>query len=95
MFYKMYHYIVILHVGGYVVNFPVDTVIDNSVDSPNKINELARNILHTNIMYLKASADIKNSTFLEKNGGLSLWITKWTFKINGPVFGHNRTSTTF
>ncbi len=29
---------------------------------------LTHNILHTNIMYLKASADVKISTFFEKNG---------------------------
>ena len=40
----------------------------------------ARNISHTNIMYLKASADIKISTFLEKNGGIRPWIMKWTFE---------------
>ncbi len=32
-------------------------------------NELARNILHTFIMYLKASEDVKISTLLEKMGG--------------------------
>ncbi len=30
---------------------------------------IARNVLHTIIMRLKASADVKISTFLEKNGG--------------------------
>ncbi len=32
-------------------------------------------------MYLKASTGIKISTFLEKNGGMRLWITKWTFNV--------------
>ena len=42
-------------------------------------------------------ADVKISTFLEKNGGMRLWITKWTFntwasqllvrKIKGPCCG--------
>ncbi len=36
--------------------------------------------MYTNIIYLKASADVKISTFLEKNGAMRLWITKWTFK---------------
>ena len=46
-------------------------------------NVFARNILHTNIICLKASADVKILTFLEKNGGggwVRLWIKKWTFK---------------
>ncbi len=38
------------------------------------------NILHTN-MDLKASADVKISTFLVKYGGMRLWIRKWTFKV--------------
>ncbi len=42
-------------------------------------NEFARNILHTNIMASKASADVKISTFLKRNGGMRLWITKWIF----------------
>ena len=33
-------------------------------------NEFARNILHTYIMYLKPSTDVKISIFLEKNGGM-------------------------
>ncbi len=35
-------------------------------------NEFARNRLHTNIMYLKASADVKIITFLEKNLGVDV-----------------------
>ena len=31
-------------------------------------------------MYLNTSADVKISTFLEKNGGMRLWIMKWNFK---------------
>ncbi len=39
----------------------------------------ARNILHTNMVYLKASAD---KLFLRKTiGGIRRWITKWTFKM--------------
>ena len=34
-----------------------------------QISEFARNILHTNIMYLKAAADVKILIFLEKNWG--------------------------
>ncbi len=42
-------------------------------------SKFARNIFSTNNMYLKASTGIKISTFLAKNGGMRLWITKWTF----------------
>ena len=49
-----------------------------------RTNESARNIFHTNIMYLKASTGIKISTCLEQNGGMRLWITKWTFNVNFP-----------
>ncbi len=34
-------------------------------------------------MYLKTSADVKISTFCEKNMGMKLWITKW------PIRGEN------
>ncbi len=33
-------------------------------------NEFARNILHTNIMNLEASADVKNLNFLEEKWGV-------------------------
>ena len=32
-------------------------------------------------MYLKASTDVKISTLLVENGGMRLWIMKWTFKL--------------
>ncbi len=42
--------------------------------------KFAGNILHTNIVvYIKAPADVKISTFMEKNRVMILWITKWTF----------------
>ena len=34
---------------------------------------------------LKASTDVKISTFLEKNGEVRLWITKWTFNDTSTV----------
>ena len=37
-------------------------------------------------MYLKASTGIKIATFLETNGGMRLWITKWTFNIGSIVY---------
>ena len=43
-------------------------------------NEFSQNILYTNIMYQKVSIDVKITKFLEKNGGMRLWIMKWTFK---------------
>ncbi len=46
--------------------------MDNLTDHFGKQNEFARNNLHTNIMYLKASADVKISTFLEKNERMRL-----------------------
>ncbi len=64
------------NVGG---NFHVDIIKRQFGRLFRETNEFARNILLTNIMYLKASADVKISTFLEKNGGMRLWITKWTF----------------
>ncbi len=41
-------------------------------------------------MYLKASTGTKISTFLEKNGGMRLWITKWTFKISCAVLRYSK-----
>ncbi len=53
------------HVGNYYVN-----IINGHIYRLfRQTNEFARNIVHTNITYLKASADVKISTFLEKNGG--------------------------
>ncbi len=69
------------HYGG---NFHVDMINKQFGRLFRQTNEFGRNILHTNIMYLKASTDVKISTFLAKNGGMRLWITKWTFK---PMFG--------
>ena len=76
----MFYYIVMLHRPLYGGNFHVDIINTQFSLLFRQTNEFARNILHTSIMYLKASADVKISTFLEKNGGTRLWITKWTFK---------------
>ncbi len=43
--------------------------IDHLTDYFAQTNELARNILHLNIMYLTPSDDVKISTFLDENGG--------------------------
>ncbi len=46
------------------------------------MNEFARTIVNTNIVYLKASADIKISTFWRKMGGQG-WGSQ-----NGPLSTH-------
>ncbi len=35
---------------------------------------------------INRSTNVKISTFLEKSGGMRLWITKWTFKSNNTLF---------
>ena len=58
----------------------------NKVKGKAQTNEFAKNILHTNIIHLKASVDPKISTSFEKKwGGVRLWITKWTFKLSCTV----------
>ena len=82
-------------IGRYFGNYYVD-IINRQIDWFRQTNECARNILHTNIMYLKATVDVKHSTFLEKNGGMRLWITKWTFNLTSiglqqkQKFWHNK-----
>ena len=61
----LYRLVVQVTVGNYYVdikNRQFDRLLCQT-------NEFAINILHTNIMYLQASADVKISTFLEKMGG--------------------------
>ncbi len=66
-------------------NFYVD-IINRQLDRLfRQASDFVRNVLHINIMYLKASADVNISTFLEKNGGMRLWITKWTIKLADMV----------
>ncbi len=68
-------------IGHYVGNYYVDIINQQFCRKFHQTNEFARNNLHTNIMYLKASTDVKISTFLEKNGWMRLWITKRTCMI--------------
>ena len=58
----------------------VDVVSQQFGQSFHGTYEFARNILHTDIVYLNASSDVKNPTFWRKNRGMRLWITKWTFE---------------
>ena len=61
-------------------NFYVNIVNRQFGQLFSQISEFTKNILHTNIMYLMAAADVNISPFWEKNGGMRLWITKWTSK---------------
>ncbi len=47
------------YIGHYGGNFYVDDINRQFGRLFHQINEFARNILHTNIIYLKASAEVK------------------------------------
>ncbi len=51
----------------------IQKCFDEAID--NQTNEFARNILYTNLMYLKASTDVRISILLEKNGICKINIT--------------------
>ena len=55
-------------IGHYSGNFHVDIINRQFGRLSHQTNEFASNILHTKIMYLKGSADVKMSTFFEKYG---------------------------
>ena len=60
-------------IGHYVANYYVN-IINRKFDRLFcQTNEFARNTLHTNIMYLKASADAKIWTFFGENWGCGPW----------------------
>ncbi len=73
----------ILAAGHYVGYYYVDIITRQFDQLLRQTYEFARNILHTNIMYLKASADVKIATFLKKNGGGGGWDCG---SRNGPFF---------
>ncbi len=75
---------IVLHLctGHYAGFFHVNIINSQFVDYFLKQMNLQEIFLHTYIMYLKASTDVKISTFWWKvtNWGMRLWIMKWTFK---------------
>ncbi len=56
-------YYTVAQATQYVGNYYVDIVNRQFDRLFRQTNEFAKNILHTNIMYPKASADVKISTF--------------------------------
>ena len=67
--------------GHYVGNYYVDMINRQFDQLFHQTNEFAKNILHTNNMYLKASV-VKFSTFWRKMGGWGCGSQ------NGPLRGH-------
>ena len=63
----MFYCIVLLHIIGHYHAGNSVNIINRQVGRLlRQINDIARNILHTNVVYRKASADVKILTFFWK-----------------------------